>query len=212
VSLAVLASKLKRLDVGERWVRRNPLYYATVSRELAYLESVNVEERESWVHARLNRVLKAAAHTPYGRSVGAPRNIADWPLLPKETVRDRPEAFLRAARWVNLLNAHAATGGTTGVPLRLQRSPESVVAEQVCQDDALIRLGLDARTAKLAVLRGDDIKDPSDMNPPFWTHAMGGKRLILSSNHLSASTLEAFATALREFVPDVLWVYPTTLE
>ena len=107
MSLAVLASKLKRLDVGERWVRRNPLYYATVSRELAYLESVNVEERESWVHARLNRVLKAAAHTPYGRSVGAPRNIADWPLLPKETVRDRPEAFLRAARWVNLLNAHA---------------------------------------------------------------------------------------------------------
>ena len=98
------------------------------------------------------------------------------------------------------------------MPLRLQRSPESVVVEQVCQDDALATLGVDARTAKIAVLRGDDIKDPSDTNPPFWIRAVGGRRLILSSNHLSEASIAAYADALRDFAPDVLWVYPTTLE
>jgi hypothetical protein len=33
-------------------------------------------------------------------------------------------------------------------------------------------------------LRGDDLKDPADREPPFWQ--LGGRRLIFSSNHLTA--------------------------
>jgi phenylacetate-CoA ligase len=213
MSLTALATRLKRLDVGERLVRRNPLYYSVVQRELAQLETADPFTQQAWVQERLSRILRAASHTAYGRGVGAPRELRDWPLLRKESVRDHPESFVRDARWgTNLFNAHAATGGTTGVPLRLQRSPESVVAEQVCQDGAIAKLDTDPRSARIAVLRGDDIKNPSDLKPPFWVHAMGGRRLILSSNHLSETTLPAYATALREFRPDLLWVYPTTIE
>lgn len=211
--LSALATKLKRLEVGERFVRRNPLYYSEVQREFAGLHSADASSRHAWLQERLSRILNAAGHTSYGRSVGAPRDIHDWPLLRKESVRDHPDAFIRNAGWGrSLLNARAATGGTTGVPLRLQRSPESVVAEQVCQDDAIAGLGLDPLSARIAVLRGDDIKDPSDLKPPFWTYAIGGKRLILSSNHLSETTLPAYAKVLKEFAPELLWVYPTTLE
>ena len=211
--LTALTTRLKRMDVGERFVRRNPLYYSSVKRELAELEQADDGARGEWAQERLRRVLQAAAHTSYGKSIGPRRAIEDWPLLRKEAVRDRPEAFVRAGSWgSNLFNAHASTGGTTGVPLKLVRSPESVVAEQVYQDDALEEAGVDPVEARLAVLRGDDIKSPTDMTPPFWTYAMGGRRLLLSSNHLSANTLADFASELRAFAPDVLWVYPTTLE
>ena len=217
--LAALATKLKRMDLGERLVRRNPLYYSTLQREVARLQTADDVTRNAWVAGRLARVLHAAARTPYGRSLGAAgsadvaRSIEHWPLLQKESVRDRPEAFVRPSAWGgHWLNAQATTGGTTGVPLKLVRSPESVVAEQVYWDAALLGVGVDPRHAKLAVLRGDDIKSPSDLNPPFWLTIMGGRRLVLSSNHLSAPTLPAFVAELTKFKPDALWVYPTTLE
>jgi phenylacetate-CoA ligase len=213
MSLSALTTKLKRLDVGERLVRRNPLYYSVVQRELAQLEHADATTRNDWMQERLRRILSAAAHTAYGRGLGAPRDIRDWPLLRKESVRNHPDAFVRGSHWGSkLFNAHASTGGTTGVPLRLQRSPESVVAEQVCQDDAIAKLGIDPRNARIAVLRGDDIKSPTDTRPPYWMYALGGKRLILSSNHLSQASFPDFVQALSEFRPDVLWVYPTTLE
>jgi phenylacetate-coenzyme A ligase PaaK-like adenylate-forming protein len=35
---------------------------------------------------------------------------------------------------------------------------------------------------------------------------------VFSSNHLNAATVDAYARALEEFQPDVLWAYPTALE
>ena len=48
MSLTALATRLKRLDVGERWVRRNPLYYSSVQRELAALERADDATRDEW--------------------------------------------------------------------------------------------------------------------------------------------------------------------
>jgi phenylacetate-CoA ligase len=209
MALATLAAMLKRLEVGERFVRRNPLYYSAVERELDRIEAAEPALLRAWTEERILKTLRASARTAYGRSVGAPRALADWPLLGKESVRNQPQAFIRNS---GFFNARATTGGTTGLPLKLLRSPESVVAEQVCQDKALVGLGLDPVKARLAVLRADDVKDPSDLDPPYWIKALGGRRLILSSNHLSERTLPHYVEAIREFAPDVLWVYPTPLE
>jgi phenylacetate-CoA ligase len=209
MALATLTTMLKRLEVGERFVRRNPLYYSAVERELDRLETAEPAVLRSWTDERVLKTLRASARTSYGRSVGAPRALQEWPLLGKESVRNQPQAFIRSS---SFLNARATTGGTTGLPLKLLRSPESVVAEQACQDKALVGLGLDPVKARLAVLRADDVKDPSDMNPPYWIKALGGRRLILSANHLSERTLPHYVAAIREFAPDVLWVYPTPLE
>jgi phenylacetate-CoA ligase len=73
-------------------------------------------------------------------------------------------------------------------------------------------LNVDPFTARIAVLRADNIKDPSDHVPPFWSYVLGGKRLILSSGHLSAHTLPHYLRELNTFRPDVLWVHPTMLE
>src|SRR6266545_5546521 len=110
------AARLKTLTLGEFAVRRNPIFYHGARRMLDALEATPLEERRTRVLARLRQVLRAAARTPYGRRVGGGERIEDWPLLEKTALRDAPEAFRSGARWWNV---PAATGGTTGVPVRL---------------------------------------------------------------------------------------------
>ena len=106
----------------------------------------------------------------------------------------------------------AATSGTTGVPLDLWRSFRSVAVEQAAIDRLLARMGVRPRTSRIAVLRSDDVKDPRDRVAPFWISVAGGRRLVFSSNHLSAETVSDFAVALNQFEPHVLYAYPTALE
>jgi phenylacetate-CoA ligase len=87
-----------------------------------------------------------------------------------------------------------------------------VAIEQAAIDGLLRRAGLEPRGARVAVLRGDDIKPTADRTPPFWREAVGGRRLIFSSNHLGPDTIGAFARALADFRADYWWVYPTALE
>ena len=117
-------------------------------------------------------------------------------------------AFITGNRW---LSAPAATGGTTGIPLSLVRTLRGVVFEQACQDRLIEQLGADPR-GRVAILRGDNIKDPSDLKPPHWIKANGGRSLIFSSNVLNHETVRDYARALREFSPTLLCAYPTSLE
>jgi phenylacetate-CoA ligase len=204
-----LAQKLKLLRFGDLAVRRNPLYYAAAREQLETLERATLEERRAWTARQLAETLWAAQRTAYGRRVRGTRDLASWPLLEKTTVRTDPVAFGGNA---GLLASRASTGGTSGAPLPLVRSLRSVVFEQACLDRMIALMGVNPSQARIAVLRGDNVKDPSDFRPPYWKPAAGGRRLIMSSNHLNAATAPVYAEALEEFAPDLLWAYPTALE
>jgi phenylacetate-CoA ligase len=207
-SLHRLAVPAKRLAVGESLVRRNPLYYPQARRRFSGLTRATLEERRSWTSRRLARALSDASRTAYGRGVNAGTDFERWPLLAPATVREGPANFARTRGW----NIPSSTGGTTGIPLPLWRSPRSVAVEQAALDHVLRAHGVHPSRARVAVLRGDDIKPPDERTPPFWTESLGGRRLIFSSNHLERATVGAFAEALRAFRPDYWWVYPSTLE
>jgi len=207
--MQALAKKLKALRIGDVAVRRNPVFYESMRAQLQALEKASLEERREWTRSRLRETLEIAARSPYGRRVGGTAALESWPPLQKSVVRADPGAFASGSR---LLAARASTGGTTGMPLQLTRSLRSIVFEQACIDEMIRRLGADPHHARIAVLRGDNIKDPSDFSPPFWRVAAGGQRLLFSSNHLNTKTVSAYAQALEEFRPDVLWAYPTALE
>jgi phenylacetate-CoA ligase len=201
--------KLKTLRIGDVAIRRNPVYYASVTDELRALERADLAARREWTRSRTAEVLSFAARSPYGQRLGRRTELEQWPLLDKSSVRVDPDAFLSGPA---IFSSRASTGGTTGVPLQLTRSLRSIVLEQACIDAMLERLGVDARGARIAVLRGDNVKDPSDLQPPFWLSVAGGRRLLFSSNHLNAATVDAYARSLEDFQPDVLWAYPTALE
>ncbi len=187
----------RRLD---QLTRFNPLVRRRVSR---VLDDPNRDQRAAEL---LARSLRWAASTDYGKDCGAPSELAAWPILEKEQVRERPDRFVN--RRVPSLGA--STGGTTGTPLILKRSLPSLSAEQVFLDSMLELHGTSFAAGRFAVLRGEDVKDPSDDRPPYGVVADGGHRLSLSSQHLGPSTVHWFADALNEFAPEFLWAYPST--
>lgn len=194
-----IALKLKSLHLGDLAVRRNPLFYAWAKRQLQTAPH----------HEQISLILRTARRTGYGRRVAGGEALESWPLLDKETVRAAPRDFLAG---VQLLAAKASTGGTSGAPLALVRSLRSVVLEQAAIDLLIAALGADPGAARLAVMRADSVKDPSDFRPPYWKFAAGGRRMVLSAHHLNAATAPAYAEALERFAPDLLWAYPTALE
>ncbi|MCX7993203.1 MAG: hypothetical protein N2651_05995 [Fimbriimonadales bacterium] len=203
-----LGEYLKGLEFGERFVRRNPLHYPRAVRTFLWLQEAPLEERKAFAQQRLEVVLRAAEKTAYGRAFkGKP--FDEWTLLPKERVRGREEEFLTRPKW---LASHGSTGGTTGVPLHLYRSLQSVCYEQATYDYPLLKRGVNPMKARVALLRVYDFKDPSDLEPPFWKFAANGRKILLSANHLCSKTVKHYVRALREFAPDVLSSYPVTLE
>jgi phenylacetate-CoA ligase len=207
--LSAIEGKLKLLRIGDTLLRRNPFVYPRIRRILSELENADIATRQYFTEARLKTALGWANTTAYGRKVGGGLDVTDWPLLEKDEVRANPAEFHTRSI---LPVVTATTGGTTGQPMSLVRSVSSIAAEQATIDVAFGRTGLTLASAKVAVLRGDSIKDASDRSPPYWRSANGGRRLIMSSYHLSPRTLPEYINAILSFKPDLLWVYPTTLD
>ena len=203
------ATWAKRTVIGDALIRRMPFWYRPALHVFDRLTRASLAERKAWSLRRLEQVLDAARETEYGRQVGRARQIADWPLLEKDSVRESPTHFLRAPRWRTI---PASTSGTMGLPLQLFRSYASISAEQAAIDWLYFARGYNPRKLRVAVLRGENIKPPSDKTPPFWRWDANGKRLVLSSNHLSADTIEHYYQILAEFAPDCLFAYPSALE
>jgi phenylacetate-CoA ligase len=200
--------KLKSLQVGDRLIRRNPLFFSRTRRLFDRLDSCSLEERIAWTESRLRVVLRrAASASRYGQSIQSDQ-LGEWPLLDKDAIRDEPDSFTGRGR---RLAARASTSGTTGTPLKLLRSLQSVAVEQAAIDRLALAKGVDLATARVAVFRGDDIPE-SAADLALWTDERRGLRRALASNKLSRETLPAFLTALDEFKPDCLLAYPTVLE
>ncbi len=204
-----LASRFKSLRSGDTLIRRNPLYYRRALELFDKLEDAGIQEREQWTTERLKLVLRAAQKSRYGKRVAGGGEIYSWPILEKDEIRDAPKHFLTMATW---RTSHATTSGTTGIPLKLYRSLSSVSVEQAAIDRLLIKQGVDPLNYRAAVLRGDDIKDPADREPPYWIYAGGERRLVFSSNHLNRETLPEFIEEIEKFRPEVLHAYPTILD
>ncbi|MEP6811364.1 MAG: hypothetical protein ABI990_00090 [Actinomycetota bacterium] len=173
------------------------------------LEAASLDQRRDATEERLKRVLRVAGSTTsYGRSTGGGTSLRDWPLLEKETIRDDPAAFLGRG---HPLVSKADTSGTTGTPLSLLRSPTSIAVEQATIDRLVWTKRIDLRTARVAVLRGDDIALPG-AESVAWRDDASGRRRVFQSNDLSERTVAAVADAVSDFSPDCLFAYPTVLE
>jgi len=197
----------KRAPFVEDLIRRNPIFYARFRQLLDEAESMSEEERKTLRQRLLGRSIAQAVRLPGYRDLAGARSIDAFPILTKETLQARAPDF-RAHQWSGI---SASTGGSSGNPLRLLRSPRSIVVEQATIDWLAAKAGVELDRCRVAVLRGDNIKDPNDQQPPFWRQS-GSRRLVLSSNHLGPAHYKAFIAALEEFRPDVLHAYPSSLQ
>jgi phenylacetate-CoA ligase len=204
-SLLLKASARAKTDgIIDRFVRYNPILRKRVLPVIhPRTEGLLRELLASEPATLTQRTLRAAQSTIYGN--GRNNVLKDWPLLEKTSLRASSEDFIAPGAWLRL---PAATGGTTGIPLKLWRSLESVVAEQIFLDDLLKLFGHDMRHSRIAVLRGDRVESTPEHSYGRLSH--GGNRLTLSTPHLNHETLPAFYDSLQRFAPSILWVYPNT--
>lgn len=200
-----LVKKAKEIGSLDRFIRYHPLYYARALSTIRKFNDAGMPERKMLAEELRDRTLRHAVRTPYGQRLG--RDFECWPVLEKTTLRDSPG--ICSSRSISAIPA--STGGTTGLPLRLLRSIKCIAAEQAFIDNLILEHGLDFRSARIAVLRADEVKDLADDKPPFGVQRHNGKRLVLSNAHMSRHTIDWFISALKEFRPQVLWVYPGML-
>lgn len=203
--LVQATSKAKGLGVVDLALRYNPPVRRKVRHCLDAFQAPDLAQRQSLSDRLTDGILRRARQTRYGRAFGDA--LAAWPVLTKERLRADPMDFVVPG----LVRVPASTGGTTGVPLRLQRSLSSVAAEQAFLDGMLGARGLNWATARVAVLRGDAVKDIADQAPPFARETHWGRRLILSSPHLTAEHVDWFVDRLTAFRPDILCAWPNMI-
>jgi phenylacetate-CoA ligase len=198
---------LKRAPFVEDLIRRNPIFYAQFRQLLDEAESLSESDRMAMRRRLLARSVSHAIRLPGYRDAAGAIAIDALPILTKEMLQAHTPDF-HSHQWPGI---RASTGGSTGRPLRLLRSARSIVVEQATIDWLAAKAGVALDRCRVAVLRGDNIKDPNDQTPPFWRRD-GSRRLVLSSNHLGPAHYKDFTAALEEFQPDVLHAYPSSLQ
>jgi phenylacetate-CoA ligase len=201
--------RLKRHGVGESLVRRNPFYYERSRRLLERLMGEGLEQRRAFHQERLAHTLSLARATDYGVKVRGGSDINSWPLLNKELLRNRLHAFTTGPDW---LSASANTGGTSGVPLKLVRSLDGIVFEQAVLDRMMNLVGIQPRTVRTVLLRGDNMTDPRILETPDGVSADGGRQRIYCAHSVSPQNVDRLVDSIQKFSPRVMCAYPSALE
>jgi len=203
------AGFMKKHVIGQRLIRRNPFYYERSAKVLEQSETWEYERRRAWVGRQLRETLRLAQRTEYGRAVRGGDTLQSWPLLDKECLRHGLQSFTTGYSW---FAAPATTGGTSGVPLKVLRSLEAIVFEQATIDWVIQSVGVDASTARTAVLRGDNPRDIEVSPNPECEVINSGRVMTMSANAVTHTSVEYIADSLEKFGPELLCAYPSALE
>jgi phenylacetate-CoA ligase len=174
-------------------------------------------DRESWPaeqsRARRDEDLaqllhRAATEVPFYRDQWAARRrqgdrvsweqLENWPILEKEAVRSRPEAFLaessRAARMFR-----DQTSGTSGTPLVIYWRRRTLCRWYALAEARWRRWYGVSRRDRWAILGGQIVTPAEQRRPPFWVWNAGLRQLYLSSYHLAPDLIACYLDALEEF-------------
>lgn len=100
------------------------------------------------------------------------------------------------------------TSGTSGTPLEVFRSIDSVIWEEAFQLQAWNWTGYRGGQRQ-AVLRGDAAAPASQTAPPFWRWDRVGRQLFVSTRHLSERNAAGMLDALAGAAPTLLRAYPS---
>ena len=183
-------------------------------------------EHDRWTNSRLQALrdilLYRTLHTAQ-RTIARYQHIAS-PPSPAEALACLRENYPIVSK-IDLLGQRAVyyprrgrslpwtitgkTSGTTGTPLEMFRSMESVRWEQAFKKRHWAWSGFEDGMRR-ASLRGDAIVPADRTDPPFWLFNRFNNQLLLSSRHLKKPFFGQIAQALQKFQPQLLEAYPST--
>jgi phenylacetate-CoA ligase len=101
------------------------------------------------------------------------------------------------------------TSGTSGTPLKVYRSLDSVLWENAFIERQFRWAGYEPGMPR-AYLRGDTVVSIDKASPPYWFHNRYNNQLVLSSRHLREPCVDALIGELQRFAPFMIQAYPST--
>ena len=134
------------------------------------------------------------------------------PVLSRDTVRTRGDELVsRRFKRRQLHEGH--TSGTTGTPLSLLSDPGMIAMNYAVMDRQYEWVGacLSTGDSRVAVLRGNVIVPLHQKSQPYWRNNRHLNQRLFSSFHLSPRTVGDYMVALREFNPEIIDGYPSSL-
>ncbi len=198
-------------------VRRNPF-------ALARTRALIAREKLPWVElqqrqASLLRATLDAARTRIPAYAGIPPVPADadliawlrqhYPVVSKpDLVAGRSSYYPNDGkrRWFWPLGK---TSGSSGAPLEIFRSVQSVIWEEAFQLQFWHWAG-HRNSLPQAILRGDQVMDIRDQQPPYWIWDRYGRQLFVSTRHLSTETAPGMLDAILASCAAQLRAYPSS--
>jgi phenylacetate-CoA ligase len=186
-------------------------------------------ERETWTELqwrlwreeRTARVLNTAATcVPYYREQWSERRrrgdrasweyLENWPILAKEPVRRTPALFLRdGANPKQMFHEH--TSGTTGTPLDLWWSRETVRQWYALFEARWRRWYGVSCHDRWGILGGQLVTPVTQQAPPFWVWNAAMHQLYMSSYHLAPDLIPHYLRAMERYKVTYLYGYSSAL-
>ena len=136
-------------------------------------------------------------------------DLSAIPFLDKQMILSQPEEFV-ATNANKLLTRSGWTSGSTGKKL-LMKMDRAVSVWEGAFADRQYRWAGASSGSRMAIVRGDLIV-PADVNSsPYWRYDAFNKQMWFSSYHISDATILDYAEALREFDPEIIYAYPSSI-
>ena len=192
-------------------------------------ETWSANQWSAWQQQRLDQVLeRAATQVPYYRELwqkqkaesrkqkkqsveaeGGWENLQNWPVLKKAVLRSRPEIFVAEdCDRRRMFCEH--TSGTTGTPLTLWQSRETVRQWYALFEARWRRWYGLSRNDRWAILGGQLITPFEQKEPPFWIWNAAFRQLYLSAYHVAPRNSAAYVEALKKHRVKYLWTYSSS--
>lgn len=198
------------------FARENAACRRIVSR-LLKLERADPEIVKLYVREQLFRTLKAAAQRiPFYRGYEVLRDrdniethlVRNYPIVKKADLLTKPDDFypkVRSYPWT----IWGKTSGTSGTPLAIIRSAESVLWAHAFKKRHWAWSGF-ADGMPYVTLRGDFVIPVEQDEPPFWFRNRWCNQLIVSSRHLRRRFVPRIVDEIDRFRPYLMEAYPST--
>ncbi|MES2760176.1 MAG: hypothetical protein V4693_22600 [Pseudomonadota bacterium] len=153
------------------------------------------------LYARLPRDFPVAAAPEVLRTM--------FPIIGKESLITQRDALYPNRGDRQPWQAPGKSSGTTGAPLTVFRSVQSLLMEQAFVKRHWAWAGYHDGMVR-ATLRGELVAGLGQSGPPFWFWNRYNRQLVVSSRHLVDAHADAIIERLAQLAPAMLQAYPST--
>jgi phenylacetate-CoA ligase len=203
---------------GARALLRDNPASLSLARDLRRNESLTHEQLAALQASLLHKTLRTAiARLPFYSRVPRDFSVAEapevlrreFPIIAKETLISHRDSLYPNRGRKQPWQTFGKTSGTTGAPLTIFRSLQSLLMEHAFVKRHWSWAGFRDGMAR-ATLRGDMVVGTGETRPPFWFWNRYNHQLLVSSRHLADAYADAIIDRLEALAPVMLQAYPST--